>query len=506
VPEISATPASPAKGLRLAARSALLWNSLPAAFSLAAQVLQFAWLARALPPDAFGSMAIAGIFLWFGQGMADLGLTLALIQKPELQKPTIHAAYTASLCFSIALALSIGAVAFFWGTAFFHSPDLPLLMPWLLPCLPLHALTMVAQAGLQRELRFKVLGLTEAMATLSGLAGAWIGLKVFGDARALALSLLLAGLCRAALALTFTPWRLRLYWLWSHLRPLYPFAGYQILERALNFFVGHLDKIILGRLLGSTALGFYQVAFQLALRPSTLLTPIAQRTAMPLFSRLQNEPNRLGPAFLQATRLIAHLAAPIHLIGAALAAPLLRLILGPEWENAVPIFQALCVLGFLNTAGQPSDALLPALGRADASLKLNIAAVIINFTCAWTGSYFGGAGVALALVLGNLFLLIPYDGYLRRRTLGLGLIPWLAALFRPIAINLSAAGFAYAGSNFILQGKPFTTIPAPTALGALALGIGLGLPAWALLIRLFAGKAWQEFRELWLPQSPALDA
>jgi O-antigen/teichoic acid export membrane protein len=497
--------------IRGAAHSALYYQGIAAFTGLGAQLLQLALIARALPPQQFGLMGLASLFLWFGQALADLGLGTALVQAKQADRAMQIAAFRLTLLASILLGGLLYAAS---SLLEFSAPSgdggsltVADLMLWLSPCLPLHALTVVTQAGLQRELRFRDLGLIDTAATLAGLGGALAGLHVFHDARALALAQLAYAATRSVLSMLRSPWRFSVANEPSSMggqvtdtaantiraiRPLYPFGAYQIAERTLNFFVGHLDKLILSRFLGEAALGLYTVAYQLAARPMGLLAPLAQRTAMPLFSRLQGETDRLRRAFRLSTALMAHAAAPVHLLGAALATPLLRLVLGPDWAGVVPIFQALCVWGFFTTAGQPAGSLLPAVGRADASLKLNIVAVATYALCTWMGSAMGPSGIAWGLVAGTVLVLVPYDAYLRWRATGIGIGDFLRAVLPALAISSVSCMVAMVLSRLLVDTGDFSKLE--TKQAALSLGIGLigGLACEGLLQWLFAKRTWLE--------------
>jgi polysaccharide transporter, PST family len=454
--------------LRGPARSALGWNGLAAGVGLVMQLAQLAYVARALPPSEFGAMAAASLFFWFGQGLADLGLGVALVQTASVSRSTQKAAYGITFAGACLVALALGGLAMGLGGSVFAglaavqtaTPWRPLLLG-LLPCLPLMALTVVAQAGMQRELRFGALGQADAAAAIAGAFGAIVGLRFFHDARALVAAQAANAATRCLLSLLGTPWKCGMSLEWSSIRSLYPFGAYQLAERVLNFFVGHLDKLVLARWLGGVALGLYTVGYQLALRPLGLIGPVSQRSLTPLFSRLQHESDRLRSAFLLSTRLLAHAVAPLHLWGAALATPILRLMLGPQWEGVVPVFQALCLWGFLATVGQPAGSLLPAIGRAEASLKLNGVAVLTYALCAYLGSALGPTGVAWGMVAGTALVLVPVDAYLRWRATGIGLFEWVRAVLPALAMASVSGLVAAMVARFVL---------APTEAGD---------PAWA---------------------------
>src|SRR4029453_17225061 len=91
-------------GPSLTARTAsgLRWSSLGSAALMLANLAYTATISRLLSPAAFGLMALANLVVLFGQFFAHMGISSALVQKPELDKDEIRAASTAGIAFGVA--------------------------------------------------------------------------------------------------------------------------------------------------------------------------------------------------------------------------------------------------------------------------------------------------------------------------------------------------------------------------------------------------------------------
>jgi len=166
--------------LRQRAVRAVTWSAVSAGGAQLAGVLIFVALARLLPPEAFGLVAWAGVFMGFLQIFVTAGLSQSLVQREHLEDGHLDAALYASL----ALTAAIGAIVVLGAgplATFLDEPALAPVLGWLALVLPLNALAAVPQAILRRELRFKPLAMRVLTAnTIGGIAGIAMALLGFG--------------------------------------------------------------------------------------------------------------------------------------------------------------------------------------------------------------------------------------------------------------------------------------------------------------------------------------
>ncbi|NJK40812.1 MAG: MOP flippase family protein [Acaryochloridaceae cyanobacterium SU_2_1] len=191
------------------------------------------------------------------------------------------------------------------------------------------------------------------------------------------------------------------------------FSLYQMAERSINYAAWNLDKLLVGKVLGPLSLGFYNIAFQLMMRPFMALNPIMTKVAFPVFASIQDDNERLRRGYIKMIQWIALINTPIYLGMLVMAEPLIALLLGPNWNPSVTIFQILSVLGILYSLGNPLGSLLLAKGRADLGFWINILGVIVYFLAVLIGSRWDSIGVAWSLLLSNLCFLLPIDFWLR---------------------------------------------------------------------------------------------
>ncbi len=102
-----------------------------------------------------------------------------------------------------------------------------------------------------------------------------------------------------------------------------------------------LPYLILGRLLGTAAMGLGQRAALLCLFPERVILAGVRAVALPTFSRKVHEGQDIRSEYLRAIELISAVQWPSLILLVALADPIVAVLLGPHWHNAVPIVEIL---------------------------------------------------------------------------------------------------------------------------------------------------------------------
>lgn len=378
------------------------WTTLATVATALMQIGYTAIMARLLDPAAFGLVAMAGVVLRFGGYFAEMGLGHALVQRPQLTPYTIRAAFTA------ALLLGLGVTGIMWALAplavFFLKNEavIPLVRAMALGFV-LTAVGMTATSLLRREMRFATLAKLDVASYVLAYGGVGIGLAWAGAG---VWSLIAASLAQQLLVTVFAyavvRHSVRPLFGWEHYAPLLGYGGRVSVISFLEFLNSNLDTLLIGRLLGSAALGIYNRAFMLLFLPTYFLANSVGKVAFPAFSQIQEDARRLGSIYLTSTTLVASLVLPLC-AGVAVAAPeLVRVLLGPRWDAAVPVLQLLCFAIPLNLttlfAGIVADA------RANLSQKIFLNLQYISLLVVlFLGLYrFGMLGIAAAVGIGEL--------------------------------------------------------------------------------------------------------
>jgi len=125
-----------------------------------------------------------------------------------------------------------------------------------------------------------------------------------------------------------------------------PLAGASLLVLTMI----NVDSAVVGAILGPTALGLYQIAFNVSSWPVRSLSEAARRVSFAGFSRVADTSAALADGFCRALTLLMAAAVPICGLLAVLAEPVIRTVYGAQWTGAADALRYLAVLGLARVA------------------------------------------------------------------------------------------------------------------------------------------------------------
>lgn len=444
---------------RRAARGTL-WVGVGSWLNRLVLVAVLAVLATRLSAREFGILSVAGVCSNALTILGSLGLADALVYQRE----RVGAAAKTALTLAGMLGLLIGGVLVAAAptlAAFFRVPEAaPIIRVYGL-MLPLDVVKQVPFSMLTRELAFnrrfvpEVLPRIIAGGVTIGLAldGVGVWSFVIGDAIASVLSLLL---CFAVL-----PERFGFGWHTDLAVGLWRYGKHIVATQGFDFALQNIDYILVGRLLGPVALGFYSLAFRIAILPFLTIASVIAGVTFPYFARLAPDWDRIRGAF-RSTFGVAMAIICLFGGGVIALAPSLE-VLGARWAPSVPAARALGVYVCLRSAAHLIHALLLAVGRpgVDAALR-GVWFALLGVLIATVGR----SGILTVAVLQAVVAAMLLGGYVTAasRLVGLSAPRLLLDLGRQAAV-VAAATLAVAGMR---------------SLG----GIWADDPSWATLLLL----------------------
>ena len=303
---------------------------------VAVQVLRFGGLivlARALRPEDFGLFRILVVVSAFAMLTIESGIPDALIQKKVLTAAHESTAW----CASIILATISTAIMYLMAPLLAQLMRMPRLVVGIqLLCVPilLEGTAVTANARMRRALRFGAL----AIADVAGEAGFLI----------IALAVLWNGYPRASLPAglgarfalhAVVVWIADPYFpretprVWAA-RDLARFSSSATGAKLISTLSSNADFLLVGRLLGSSALGFYSMAWDLLRFIPDRLYRVAGRVTLPAFCRLQDDNERLARAYRAFFRYLVRIIIPLVTCAVIVAPELIGAIYGSQWIPA----------------------------------------------------------------------------------------------------------------------------------------------------------------------------
>jgi O-antigen/teichoic acid export membrane protein len=468
------TPAQPEARdgpLRHKALVAGLWIAVQNVYGNVGSAVAFLVLARLISPSRFGLAALAQVVIGIVTMIANLGVTPSMMRLPELSEEMLNTGFWLGLGISMGLCGAVEALAPAFAS-WMHQPELDVILRVVAVTIPLMSLNSVPIVLLSRQLQMRpqaireMVGVTIATTGAIGMAIAGFGVwsLIFQDFGTVATDALILWL--------MISWRPRLHFEPRQARALLGFGYQATLTQLVNQSRDRIAQLIIGRLLGTTVLGLWVIAAQIAQMVLTMFASTVNAVALPAFSIVQKDRARLARAVRHSVRICGSLAIPGMTMLAALSPILIPLLFGSRWHTAGTLAQITCIAGALGAVQYIDGTIWWALGKARVEFAL-----VCGITLTYVGSVYAFSSVGVIAVALALLGCQVLSAAARATALTkLGGIP--VACYRDVPAILACSALMYGvmrGLAAALAGTgPVITVVALAVAGGLTyLGSGL---------------------------------
>lgn len=378
-----------------------LWLTASFALAKCSQLIAQIFLARLLSPEDFGVWGMVLIITTLSALFKDAAIAGVLVQRGLDNKKLVDAVYSLGVNISVGMFI-VQALAGYPLAQFFGVP-----VVWPLTTCAALVFLLGAGAGshgavLQRQMKFRELAIADSVAGLARLGGA-LGAAAFGAG--------VWSFAVAEIALTLVDALLKRWLSGYHFK--YHFVPDSAAVREVQGYIRSLvginlavyantngDNLIVGKLLGAQSLGYYNLAYQLAMLPAFALSQI-NRINFSVLAQRDNEGQRVYVC--QMLELYALFYAPVYGLALAIAPWLIPFVYGPDWVGAVSIFQIVLVFAYARGFMAILGTALNALDKPSINAAINWALVPLALSSFWVGAQVGelmGVAIAVALVMG----------------------------------------------------------------------------------------------------------
>jgi O-antigen/teichoic acid export membrane protein len=457
------------------------WSLIATIGTMAGRMTFVVVLMRLLGPANFGIVAQATVYITIATIFLNLGLPITLIQRKNLDRTGIGTALT----LSIASALTLGVatvVAAPLLASFFQTEELTGVLRLISISLVLKGLAVVPTAMLAREMRFRSLGIAEILST--AISGGIAIVAAVNGASYWALVIQILVLDTFYLVLVLGAARLPPpTWSGGAARGLWSFSSRMMGSDIINYLSNNGDKVLIARFLGATPLALYGLAGRVLVVPIETLGKTADRVILPMFSRLQDDGQRVARYFLEASASVALFASPpmtLVILCAPLAVPI---AFGDAWDAAVLPLQLLAAHGIFFLLIALTNPVVQAAGRADWEFRWALFTTVIALATFVVGLQWGIAGMAACFLVQGA-LLNPIRFVMVQRLIPLSVSTYLRQL-APAATSTAALVGVWIVVATMLQGEVgnVVVLAAASLAGLVAFLVSMRLLWWGDLRR-----------------------
>lgn len=352
----------------------LKWTSIAMLTITLSQFVQIVLYARFLTPEQFGLVAIIMVFYGLIQAFMDMGLGSAIIHKQNISHTQLSTLYWLNILFGLIAATTLYLSSNLLSS-WFNTNELITPLKILSVVFIFSSIGSQFKVLYQKKMMFSPISKIDCAGSIFSLLIAFLaitnGFGIYSAVFAMLANVGLTGILYLFKGLKYhhkPKFLLRI----NDVRQFLYFGMFQIGERSVNYLSAHVDKLIIGRLIGINAVGFYNIAWQLVIFPLTKINPIINNVAFPVYAKLQDNSQALSEYYAYSVRLISLVTVPSLSFLCFFAEEIVFLLFGQGWTESAKVIQVLSIVGILKSFANPGGPLLLALGYANVGFWWNL--------------------------------------------------------------------------------------------------------------------------------------
>ncbi|MER2507863.1 MAG: oligosaccharide flippase family protein [Amaricoccus sp.] len=469
-------------------RRSVLFSAIEKYLSQALAIGTMAVMARVLTPAETGLFLTAYSVITLADGFREFGIGSYLVQAGRLTRDEVRTAFTVTFLLSMVIGCGIvlasAPLAAFYGDGALR----PLLVTASLAFVVMPFGTPIS-ALMRRDLAFRAIAtINVGVAITNAVATIGLGLAGFGP-MSYVLAYVASALAGVGLTLLVRPdvWIFRPCF--REARRIFVFGVVAAGISVVNIAYEILPRLVLGKLLGFGAVGLYSRASSVCQIPDRVVVSALQPVVLPAMAARARAGGELSEAYLRGHELMSAFQWPSLALLALLAHPVVLLLLGPQWDSAVPLVRMIAVATMALAPAFMTYPSLVAAGRIGDALRASLISLPPSIIAIVVAANFGIEAVAASLLVIAPFQMLVALRFVSR-AIGLRWRDLPRASYRSAIVTLATSA------------APLLVIalsPAGFDLGWLATAVAIsGAGAgWLAAVWLTGHPVWAEVGAMW---------
>ncbi len=418
-------------------RNAALWSAFEALSSAGLSVISIIFLARILKPEDYGQIAAAQIIAALLVLIFSLGLSEAVIQKKNLSinhQLTVLWGSCASAVIVLCICLSISFYLYFIG----GSKIVGLVLVFEGVGAALQLLVILPTGLLLKNLDVSVLTKRNLISRIVFFVIA-IPMALYGYGL---WSIVFANLFQYFTAFILFFYQSRkiiprgYYFSFKDFFELCRFGLFVMLENLLWTVLTRVFSLLILNFHGTTQLGIYNISTRLTDAVLNILNTVIGRMALPVFSSVQDDRQKLSSFFFNATKLFNIVSMPAFVGLAFTCQYWVPIVLGTQWIEAVPIIQIIAIMNAIMFSRIFVSQLMKAVGESRRFLFLSFTSAFVAILAALVTAKLSLYETMLAWSSMRVLITIPLGIYLVYKIIHIKAFEQLRPIFLPFVVTI----------------------------------------------------------------------
>ena len=376
-------------------------------------------LARLLLPDDYGIIALVTVFITICDKLVVSGFATSLIQKKDAD----NVDFSTVFFFSLAMSIVLYAAMFFGAPLIadlYSAYDKELLVSVIRVMsiqVIITAVNSVQQAYVSRTMQFKKTFISTIVSTvLSAAVGIWMAYAGCG-VWALVAQYFISAASTMVIIWFVVGWRPDFTFSLQRFRALYSYGWKIFVASIVKVLYNDLRSIIIGVKYAPADLAFYNKGQSFPQLIESNVGGTIDSVLFPAISKTQESKEKTLALLRRAIKTSTYVLMPMLMGLAAVAEPLVKILLTEKWLPCVPYMQILCFTFAFMPIEVDNLQAIKALGRSDLALRLEIIKKIIGVALLIISIPFGVKAIALSMLVGAVANAIV-DAIPNRKLLG----------------------------------------------------------------------------------------
>lgn len=416
-------------------------------------------LARLISPADFGAVTVATVIIAFFAIFSDLGIGPAIIQKKELTKDDLDSIF--SLTIYSGFIVSSAFFGLSWLVSSLYKSEILKIVCQLLSLnLMFAAADIVPNALIFKAKRFKFVAMrslsVQLLCGVVAVVAALLGAGIF----ALLINPIVSSIVLFIINYRQNPLRLHLHIQKESVKKVFSFSVYQLSFNVINYFSRNLDKLLMGRAMSMTDLGYYDKSYRLMMLPLQNISYVLVPVMHPIFSDLQNDLQALSKEYLKVVKLLSYIGFPLAALLFFIGRELIVLIFGAGWMPSVPVFQILSLTVGVQIILSTSGSIFQAANATKQLFLCGVFSSVLNVLAICVGVFVFGTlnavayGICISFAIN--FIQCYYEMYYH--TFKVSWLPFWKQLISPIIISVVIAALLWVIASFVDSMNVFVSL------------------------------------------------
>ncbi|MGG4679100.1 MULTISPECIES: oligosaccharide flippase family protein [Providencia] len=355
------------------------------------QFLALTIYARIFTPEQFGIIASIQVFVVFFQLLADVGIGPAIINEDTFTTQQRDGIFSTTLILGLLLGCTFYAFSFILNV-FYNGYQYQDIATLVSISILFNSLNIVPITALNKDAEFIKIAKIDCLVELISLSIIFVLYQLNFGVMALAVR-----------PLSQSIFRFLFIWIASskttigrpkfgsqlfHIKKIASFASYQFAFNLINYFSRNLDKILVGKYIGSPALGLYEKSYQLMQYPLMITTFAMTPAIQPTLTKIRNnvakiveEHNKLAKRLL----LISLLISTFMYINAN---QIVLILFGLQWEKVTPLIEIFAFMIPIQAVMSTSGSFFQTMNSPKLLFISGFLASLTNITAIFIGIYY----------------------------------------------------------------------------------------------------------------------